>query len=92
MCCVVPCTVEDLLQPVGVKLKKKERTIWNLVPLVMLWSVWKLRNDKVFIGGHSNFADLVDIVKSRIAFWAKSNITGVHYSVQDLVINLNQVR
>lgn len=93
MCWVVPCSIEALLQWwAGVKLKKKERKIWNLVPLVMLWSVWKLRNDKVFNGGHPNFADLVDTVKSRIAFWAKSNITGVQYSVHDLVINLNQVR
>lgn len=57
-------TIEALLQWwVGVKLKKKERKIWNLVPLVMLCSVWKLRNEKVFNGGHTKFADLVHIVK-----------------------------
>lgn len=92
MCWVVPCTVEALLQWwVEVKLKKKERKIWNLVPLVMLWSVWKLRNEKVFTGRLPNFVELVDLVKSRIAFWTKSNIAGLQYLVQDIVINLHQV-
>ncbi|XP_028098761.1 uncharacterized protein LOC114298400 [Camellia sinensis] len=49
-----------------------------------LVDLWKLRNEKVFIGRLPNFVELVDLEKSRIAFWAKSNIAGLQYSVQDI--------
>lgn len=58
----------------------------------MLWSVWKPRNEKVFSGRPPNFVKLVDLVKSRIAFWSKNNIVGLQYSIQDIVMNLHQVR
>ncbi|THG12402.1 hypothetical protein TEA_023347 [Camellia sinensis var. sinensis] len=45
----------------------------------------ELRNDILFNSGHPNFDDLEDIVKTRIAFWAKNNLPGVQYGVHDFV-------
>ncbi|THG22320.1 hypothetical protein TEA_010003 [Camellia sinensis var. sinensis] len=44
-----------------------------------------LSNDILFNSGHPNFDDLEDIVKTRIAFWAKNNLPGVQYGVHDFV-------
>lgn len=62
------------------------------MPLVLLWSVWKLRNDIVFNGGQANFADLEEIVKLWVAFWANSSVAGLHYSLHDFLFNFKQLR
>ncbi|XP_028110655.1 uncharacterized protein LOC114309157 [Camellia sinensis] len=58
-------------------------------------STWQLVIDKVrktlSLWKRKLLSFAVDIVKSRIAFRGKSNIAGVQYSVQDLVINLNKL-
>lgn len=90
---VILGSVEALLHlSAGALIKKKEVKVWKLVPLILFWSIWKLRNDLLFNGGHPNFDDLGDILKTRIVFWAKSNLPGVHYTVHDFVQYLQQVR
>lgn len=89
----IPSSVQTLLQWwAGAKFKKKEMCIWKIVPLILLWSVWKLRNDIVFNRGQANFVDLEEIVKLRLSFWAKSSVAGLHYSIHDFLFNFKQVR
>lgn len=65
--------------------------IWRLVPIAMLWSVWMLRNDCVFKGSQPNMDDLGETVKVRVGLWAKFGLPEFHYTVHDVVVNLNQV-
>lgn len=86
---VTPGSVEVLLNWwFGMKWEKKELEIWKVIPLVMPWSVWKLRNVCLFKEGNANLARLGELVKVRIALWVKANMKGVTYSVQDVVANL----
>lgn len=65
--------------------------IWKVVPLVMMWPMRKLRNESVFNEAKPNFADLIELVKIRVALWAKSHLKELKYSVHNLVYNLKQV-
>lgn len=90
---VIPGSIEALLHWwAGASIKKKEVEVWKIVSLVLLWLIWRLRNDVLFNDAHPNFADLEDMVKTRVAFWAKSRLPGVNYTVHDFVHNLQQVR
>ena len=58
----------------------------------MLWATWKVRNECVFYDHIPNFAEVEEIVKVRVALWAKSSLKGVHFSVHDLVSNIREAR
>lgn len=90
---VIPVIVDGvLLWWLGTKFKKLVMRIWRLVPIAMLWSVWRLRNDCVFKGSQPTMDELGEIVKVRVGLWAKSRLPEIHYTVHDVVANLNQVR
>lgn len=90
---VTPASVEGVLQWwLGTIFKKTMLKVWRLVPVAMLWSVWRLRNDCIFNGCQYILDELCERVKVRVGMWVKSNLNGVPYSVHDIVENLNQVR
>ncbi|XP_028106251.1 uncharacterized protein LOC114305367 [Camellia sinensis] len=76
----------------GRNFQKKEKWLWRVVPLVVLWSLWKLRNEYVFNGAQSRGYNFCELVKIRIALRLKTSIPGFHYSVNDFVHNLRQIR
>ncbi|XP_028071567.1 uncharacterized protein LOC114273928 [Camellia sinensis] len=69
----------------------KERKIWRGIPLVVLWSVWKLRNDVVFNASNPSLAELCEVIKVRVALWLKPFYTEHNFTMQEFVINLRQV-
>ncbi|GMP30792.1 hypothetical protein CsSME_00005300 [Camellia sinensis var. sinensis] len=89
---VITGSIEDLLLWwSGGKLKSWVFKMWKIAPLVMLWSVWKMRNECLFKVAQTNFEVLCAKVKVQIAFWTKVNME-VDYSIHDIVSNLHQIR
>lgn len=46
-------------------------TAWQVIPSVVLWSVWKLRNDCLFKGVVPDFVGLCERMKMQVALWVK---------------------
>ncbi|CAL5355404.1 unnamed protein product [Camellia sinensis] len=90
---VCPGSVVDLFDWwLGTKFKKKELQIWKVIPLAVVWSIWKLRNDCVVNSAQLNFLEIIELIKVRIAVWLKNHSYGNTNSIQDFVSNLNQIR
>ncbi|XP_028056846.1 uncharacterized protein LOC114260849 [Camellia sinensis] len=65
---VLPGSIEDLLLWwFGVKFSKVILRLWKVVPLTILWSLWKTRNEGLFCGKPVDWIDLAELVK--VAFW-----------------------
>ncbi|XP_028098838.1 uncharacterized protein LOC114298468 [Camellia sinensis] len=57
----IPSSVDHLLVWwAGQMMKKMERKIWSAIPLVVLWSIWKHRNECVFRAAIPNLSELFE--------------------------------
>ena len=43
------------------------RTLWRMLPFVVLWSIWRERNDIIFKDDFSLLSVLIDRITLRIA-------------------------
>lgn len=66
--------------------------IWQAIPLAVLWSLWKLRNEVVFQSKQAHLEEVCDLIKFRIAIWVKTHSSVGFYSMQEIVNNVQQFR
>ncbi|XP_028113519.1 uncharacterized protein LOC114311591 [Camellia sinensis] len=90
---VVPNSVSNLLLWwSGFDCRKSERRIWNAIPLVTLWSIWKHRNECLFQASSPNLQELQELIVTRIAIWLKAASTKLHFSINDFLYNISAIR
>lgn len=86
-------SVDGLLQWwMSVNFKHFDRLIWSAIPLIVLWSLWKCRNECIFEEAQPNFSDMSESIKIRAALWLKATIKDLPFSVDDLTFNWRQIR
>ncbi|CAL5340992.1 unnamed protein product [Camellia sinensis] len=76
----------------GVKLSKKEKLLWKVIPPAVFWSLWKLRNECIFQAAKPHLEDLCELVKIRVALWLNQSFKAFNFTVQDFLSNLRQIR
>ncbi|KAL4280566.1 hypothetical protein GQ457_03G000290 [Hibiscus cannabinus] len=47
-------------------------SIWHLIPFVIIWSIWLMRNEIVFEKKKVDVSQILYVAKSRLAFWFKA--------------------
>lgn len=71
---VLPQTVVDLLIMwwKGWCLKPKQRVIWDVIPLAVMWTIWnKKRNAYVFENSNPDRVEILGLIKIRVALCVK---------------------
>ena len=68
---VLPQTVVELLFSWWNGLGCHPSDVWNLVPLCLMWTVWKERNSRTFEDGSSTDIQLRDCFAANLFEWAK---------------------
>ncbi|THG17181.1 hypothetical protein TEA_011153 [Camellia sinensis var. sinensis] len=57
----------------GAKVRKSNKVLWRSIPLATLRSIWKLRNECKFNNSNPCLDEVIGLVKTRVALWAKTS-------------------
>lgn len=88
---VLPPTIPDLLHWWGNHgFKSLAKLAWECIPLTVLWSLWKMRNEFIFQDQPLNWDEIIELIKLRVAFWIK-NSENTDYSINDFLFNLRSM-
>ncbi|XP_038998009.1 uncharacterized protein LOC120123085 [Hibiscus syriacus] len=60
-------------------------TIWNFIPVVVMWTVWKARNDIVFDRGKLDQTNLFFLARVRLASWFLAKFADSVISLDSLI-------
>lgn len=66
--------------------------MWEALPIPVLWSVWKHRNECFFRDAIPNVEGVCDRIKFRMAVWFKEVFKDHKFTVHDFLFNLKHVR
>ena len=89
---VSPCSILDLLHWWNdMEFGKRVSPIWKLIPMAMLWSTWKWRNELRFENKKPDWDLAIEMVVVRVANWAKVIPHLNHFNVNDFLYNLGSV-
>ena len=53
------------------RLLKKEIVIGEVIPFVIMWTVWNPRNECLFNGAQHDWEATLDLIKIQVALWVK---------------------
>ncbi|KAL7254616.1 hypothetical protein ACSBR1_008885 [Camellia fascicularis] len=71
------------------QLNRKEKLIWKVIPLAVLWSLWKLRNEFIFESATPKLEEVCDLIKIRVAMWLNQRFKDSHFTILDFLTNLS---
>ena len=57
----------------------------------IIWKIWKWRNEVIFDGVHPDWDLASNLIKFRVAIWARNHTKLKSYSVNEIVYNLHSV-
>jgi hypothetical protein len=70
--CVLPRSVFDLLDGWWNLLGKHTSEIWNMVPLCLMWTLWKERNSRIFEDKERSARQLLDCFSISLFHWSRA--------------------
>ncbi|GFS29385.1 hypothetical protein Acr_00g0006490 [Actinidia rufa] len=83
---VCPATIFDLMvEWFSNSFKHVEKACWEAIFFAIIWSLWKARNELIFSNVNIVKAEVVDLIKLRVAFWVKANCDLKEFSAVDAV-------
>jgi hypothetical protein len=88
VCWVFPNSIKDLLYGWFNSFGKHESEIWNLVPLCLLWIVWREHNHHIFDDMEHSPSKLVELFFGLLFDWARVGGLTPMNSLADFVASL----
>ena len=88
VCWVFPNSIKDLLYGWFNSFGKHESEIWNLVPLCLLWTVWREHNRRTFDDMEHSPSKLVELFFGLLFDWARVGGLTPMNSLADFVASL----
>lgn len=68
-----------------------KRTFWKLSFLEAIWTIWKERNLRCFIGKPTDEINLMEKLKHLVALWASPLPHFMGFSVDSIILNWKEV-
>ncbi|XVF83888.1 hypothetical protein PTKIN_Ptkin16aG0529800 [Pterospermum kingtungense] len=65
--------------------------LWLMSFGVIVWTIWLFRNDIVFKNKQLDLLKIIDLIKYRLAIWAKAKWPHLQLSVMDFIISPNTI-
>lgn len=70
--------------------EKMDLGLHSICSVMVIWSIWKMRNEWIFQNKQLNWMELVDLFKVRVALWGKSKRDPNTYSTNDFHLQIEE--
>ncbi|KAL9681272.1 hypothetical protein QQ045_013054 [Rhodiola kirilowii] len=92
-CWVTPQKARCLLESWDLGgLSKSSKRLGRILCYAILWSIWEERNKRCFRNCKRRVEEIVELVKARVAWWAKFRRTKCPYSLSTIKSNIEDVK
>ena len=68
---------------------KRKSTVWNLVPLCLMWTLWRERNKRSFDDEEHPFPKLLELFYGLLFYWARVWGLTLEKSIAAFIVSLN---
>ncbi|KAL9674957.1 hypothetical protein QQ045_003156 [Rhodiola kirilowii] len=90
---VAPGTAQMLLESWELSgSSKTSKRLWKILCYAILWSIWEERNRRCFQNRKRSEEEVGELVKARVAWWAKYRRMKCPYSLDAIKGNIEDVR
>ncbi|KAG5527416.1 hypothetical protein RHGRI_028339 [Rhododendron griersonianum] len=73
------------------KLKPKLKMIWDCIPFAIFWTLWLKRNGALFNNEALDWNDILEMIKLKIVFWARTSWGSNTYTTEDFLFRLDSI-
>ncbi|KAK2635596.1 hypothetical protein Ddye_030388 [Dipteronia dyeriana] len=87
-CCVNKSLKDSAYSWSGLCPLNKYSRAWNTLFFASVWSMWEVRNNKVFKGKQTSILQAADVVKLRLVWWFKFHRKDSNDTITLLLLNL----
>ncbi|KAL9691852.1 hypothetical protein QQ045_012279 [Rhodiola kirilowii] len=90
---VMPETTKILLESWTITGSSKSyKRVWKTMGYAILWTIWEERNNRCFQNKKREAEEIKELVKSRLAWWAKYRSSNCPYSTETISRCIEEVR
>ena len=84
-----PNSIADLLFGWFNRFGKRSSSIWNLVPLCLMWTIWHERNSRIFEDEEHSRTKMSELFFDLLFDWARVWGLTAEVSLPNFVVSLN---
>ena len=88
----MPQKLEDIQTEWRALNHSSDKTLWEVSPMALVWSIWLERNDVVFNQKYTNMEVIWDMHILRIAWWVKAHWKNIPYQIEQFRNSFGLIR